>query len=452
MMLRIQATRTLQAARRAFVVNAAGDALWMWGLTFVGLALFAYFQRQPAPEGLASDRFLPYFMAQVFPSGTVGLVNAAILAAALSSVDAAIHSSSSVLVVDVYNRLLLGREVDRGTQAADDPSQVRALRLASVLVGAAGTTLACNVAGIGSLIEIANKLINSFTGPLFGIFLLAMFSTRTPQRRRARRRRGRRDRQLLRRVPQRAELLVAVDVRLGGDARRGHARDAGHAARSARRGSRADVGGGDEEARAGGERLTEATGMQAIFRAVLSSEQEVVRLLRRNPRSVSNQNLRRLLRRGGSALAVYRGYESASGGGSAAYWSREEPARSWGGPGRGEPSRGDSSALRQRSATERWWRMGSRTTGGAHRSAGGVWRETRSRRSRRGDRAPPGGARTKRGRGAPPARCGSTSRLPAREAWLVTASPRRPVHRRRWHCWLNRRAAGDHRCSPRARR
>ena len=31
---------------------------------------------------------------------------------------------------------------------------------------------------IGSLLEIANKLINAFTGPLFGIYLLAMFSRR----------------------------------------------------------------------------------------------------------------------------------------------------------------------------------------------------------------------------------------------------------------------------------
>ena len=176
MMLRIQTTRTLRHARQAFIVNAVGDAMWMWGLTFVGLALFTYFQQQPAPEGLAPDRWLPYFMTKVFPAGAVGLVNASILAASLSSVDAAIHSSSSVLVVDVYNRLLradgAGRsEVDNGR------SDVLALRIAAVIVGVSGTVLACNVSGMGNLFEIANKLINSFSGPLFGIFLLAMFSS-----------------------------------------------------------------------------------------------------------------------------------------------------------------------------------------------------------------------------------------------------------------------------------
>jgi ABC-type Co2+ transport system permease subunit len=41
-----------------------------------------------------------------------------------------------------------------------------------------GTTLACNVSRIGSLLEINAKVVNAFTGPLFGIFLLAMFSRR----------------------------------------------------------------------------------------------------------------------------------------------------------------------------------------------------------------------------------------------------------------------------------
>jgi ABC-type Co2+ transport system permease subunit len=50
--------------------------------------------------------------------------------------------------------------------------------VATVGFGALGTLLAINVSRIGSLLEIANKLINAFTGPLFGIYLLAMFSRR----------------------------------------------------------------------------------------------------------------------------------------------------------------------------------------------------------------------------------------------------------------------------------
>src|SRR5262249_15888816 len=56
--------------------------------------------------------------------------------------------------------------------------QVFVSRVATVVFGIAGTLLATNVSRIGTLLEIANKLINAFSGPLFGIYLLAMFSRR----------------------------------------------------------------------------------------------------------------------------------------------------------------------------------------------------------------------------------------------------------------------------------
>jgi solute:Na+ symporter, SSS family len=173
MVQRFQTTRSVGDSRRAFIINAAGDAFWMFGLSFVGLALLAYFNHHPAPADLAPDKVLPYFMAQVFPPGAVGLVIAAILAASLSSVDSAINSCTSVLVIDMYQRLLTDR--GRPGKASD---QVRVSRIATLGFGVAGTLLATNVSRIGTLLEIANKLINAFSGPLFGIYILAMFSRR----------------------------------------------------------------------------------------------------------------------------------------------------------------------------------------------------------------------------------------------------------------------------------
>ena len=176
---RMQTTRSVTDARRAFVVNAAGDALWMIGLSFVGFALFAYFQHHPLPAEFETDKLLPYFMSVAFPAGAVGLVIAAIMAASLSSIDSAINACSSVAVVDFYNRLWKGRDLHRGApSAAEDREQVLASRAATAIVGALGTIMACNVAAIGSLLEINAKVVNAFTGPLFGIFLLAMFSGR----------------------------------------------------------------------------------------------------------------------------------------------------------------------------------------------------------------------------------------------------------------------------------
>jgi SSS family transporter len=178
MVQRLQTTRSAQDTRRAFVVNAAGDAVWMWGLCFVGLALFTYFETHPLPAAYSTDKLLPYFMSLAFPAGAVGLVIAAIMAASLSSIDSALNSCSSVAVVDLYNRLWRGRRVGHEMSVDEGRRQIWASRVATLLAGAAGTTLACNVSRIGSLLEINNRLVNAFTGPLFGIYLLAMFSAR----------------------------------------------------------------------------------------------------------------------------------------------------------------------------------------------------------------------------------------------------------------------------------
>jgi len=156
------------------VLNATGDTLQMFGLSFVGLALLAYFNHHPLPADLAPDKILPYFMTQAFQSGAVGLVIAAILAASLSSIDSAINSCTSVVVIDVYHRFVRPRDA----ASADDRHQVTVSRVATVLFGTIGTLLATNVSRIGTLLEIANQLVNAFSGPLFGIYVLAMFSRR----------------------------------------------------------------------------------------------------------------------------------------------------------------------------------------------------------------------------------------------------------------------------------
>src|SRR5688572_21536771 len=162
MVQRLKTTRSIKEARQAFAVNAAGDALWMIGLSFVGLALFAYFQHHPLPAGSETDKLLPYFMSVAFPIGAVGLVIAAIMAASLSSVDSAINACSSVAVVDLYNRLWKRRELRTEPRSeASDREQVIAGRVATMIVGVLGTTLACNVGAIGSLLEINAKVVNA---------------------------------------------------------------------------------------------------------------------------------------------------------------------------------------------------------------------------------------------------------------------------------------------------
>ncbi|OHB85932.1 MAG: hypothetical protein A2V98_03690 [Planctomycetes bacterium RBG_16_64_12] len=182
MVQRFQTTRTLRDARQGFLITAVSDTVWMLALALVGVFLFAYFQHHPIPQAVQQnpDNIFPYFLGEVFPIGLTGLVIAAILAASLSSIDSAINSLTSVATLDFYRRIYLGDT--RQEQDLSDTEQrrlVSASRVFTLLIGIVGTALASNVDRLGTIFEIANKLINSFTGPMLGIFLLGMFTKRT---------------------------------------------------------------------------------------------------------------------------------------------------------------------------------------------------------------------------------------------------------------------------------
>ncbi len=176
---RFQSSASLAEARRSYVVNAVTDTVWMGVLAFIGLALFAYYQHFPFPEGMQNDRVLPQFMREHFPVGVTGLVIAAIFAASLSSVDAALNSGASVVVVDFYNRLWLGRRRPLpNLPAEEDRRQVRVSRLATLGLGLVMIAVGVNVGRLGEIYQAGNKLLGAFFGPLFGIFFLGMFSSR----------------------------------------------------------------------------------------------------------------------------------------------------------------------------------------------------------------------------------------------------------------------------------
>jgi SSS family solute:Na+ symporter len=178
---RFQTTKSLKDARLAIVINALSDSLWIAVLGLVGLALFAFYSISPMPEGSQNSLVVPYFLREYFPIGLTGLVLAAITAASLSSVDAAINSTTSVVVVDFYSRLFLGhiRPVENLTPK-EQKKQVLVSRFTNGVLGIIMIAIACYIPYMekGELYQAANKILSAFFGPLLGIFLLGMFSKR----------------------------------------------------------------------------------------------------------------------------------------------------------------------------------------------------------------------------------------------------------------------------------
>ncbi len=181
MVQRFQTSRSIRDVRQGFVITAVSDTVWMVTLIFVGVVLFLYFRGQAVPEWVAAntDNYFPYFMSKVFPHGMTGPVIAAIIAASLSAIASAINSQSTVIIVDFYNRLFKNRKrPPENLSDAEQRFQLMLSRVAAVAVGVAGTLLACQLDRIGTIVEIGNKVIQTFTGPVLAIFWLGMFTQR----------------------------------------------------------------------------------------------------------------------------------------------------------------------------------------------------------------------------------------------------------------------------------
>ncbi len=107
------------------------------------------------------------FVIHFLPIGLVGLVIAAIMAAAMSSISAELNALASATVVDFYKRLLKPGKSERHYLAVS--------RVSTVLWGLFAILFAQYANRLGTLIEAVNILGSLFYGTILGIFLTAFY-------------------------------------------------------------------------------------------------------------------------------------------------------------------------------------------------------------------------------------------------------------------------------------
>ena len=108
----------------------------------------------------------PTFIVTHLPVGLVGLLIAAIFAAAMSSAAAELAALSTTSVIDFYRRYL--------NAGATDRHYLRVSKVATALWGVVATVFAVFAANLGSLIEVVNQVGSYFYGSLLGVFVLAI--------------------------------------------------------------------------------------------------------------------------------------------------------------------------------------------------------------------------------------------------------------------------------------
>jgi len=171
---RYVSARSTREARKATIIYSA-VALPMWVFFFfVGTSLFVFYRVFPdvVVSGLEADQVLPYFILHHIPAGVAGLVIAAIIAAAMSTLDSSINAIATVAVVDLVRPFRPTRRSDR-----DDLRAARAIASAAAAVMVLGALLFARLPK-ESMNDVSLTVTSIFGGCLMGLFMLGFFTRR----------------------------------------------------------------------------------------------------------------------------------------------------------------------------------------------------------------------------------------------------------------------------------
>jgi SSS family solute:Na+ symporter len=112
----------------------------------------------------------PTFITTRMPIGLVGLMIAAIFAAAMSASAGELNALATATIIDFYRRHFV--------RGAPDSHYLRVSKVATVSWGLFACVVAMYAANQGSLIEVVNRYGSFFYGSLLGVFMLAILTRR----------------------------------------------------------------------------------------------------------------------------------------------------------------------------------------------------------------------------------------------------------------------------------
>lgn len=167
--------KSVDEAKKALMLNGLARFPLTVLYILLGIAAFAVYQNTPelaaAVPADKPDYLIPEYILLMLPTGLRALLFAALLAAAMSSLDSALNSLSASTMRDF---------VSKWNKNAD---QINMSKITTVIWGILVTGFAFVVGGISdTVIEAINKIGSAFYGPILAAFLVGILSRKVTTR------------------------------------------------------------------------------------------------------------------------------------------------------------------------------------------------------------------------------------------------------------------------------
>lgn len=172
---RYLSTKDEKTAKRSYGISLWGSASIQILLAITGLCVMAYFSRYPDRiDGGGNiyenaDILFPLFIRIGLPTGLIGLIAVAIMAAAMSSLSSGLNSCSAVIAQEMIHR-------NRRKNKQNEKAHLQLIKKISIIIGIAVSLLTFFIPFItGNLFDVIQKVVNLVVAPLFVLFFMVLF-------------------------------------------------------------------------------------------------------------------------------------------------------------------------------------------------------------------------------------------------------------------------------------
>lgn len=117
------------------------------------------------------DKIMPHFMVTKVPTGLLGVIVAAIMAAAMSTISSGMNASATVFLEDIYKRYIKSN--------LTGGESIKLLYIATTVFGVLGMITGIAMIGVKSILDIWWILSGIFAGGMLGLFLLGIISRKS---------------------------------------------------------------------------------------------------------------------------------------------------------------------------------------------------------------------------------------------------------------------------------
>ena len=173
MVQRMLTAETHQRARRSLITAAFMDLPIASAFVFIGILLFAYYQRDPTYRPRATADVFGSYILNVMPVGIRGLVLAGIFATAMGSFSAALNALATGATNDWYIRWVRAKSAAHYVRAARWFTVLFALLMIGIATGFAYAKVTNPALRI---IPVVLGIAGFILGPMLGVFLIGLLT------------------------------------------------------------------------------------------------------------------------------------------------------------------------------------------------------------------------------------------------------------------------------------